>query len=82
MRQLLSAGSFQADTAVKEYQYRHALERIRADFLEMPGLQLTRQQVQRLSGVDSGLCSDVLEELVTSGLLYRSATGNYRRTSS
>ena len=30
--------------------YMQALERIRAEYLEMPGMRLTRQQVRRLTG--------------------------------
>ena len=37
------------------------LQRIRAEYLEMPGLSLSPEQVQRLCGVDSALCVSVLE---------------------
>ena len=38
--------------------------RIRAEYLEMPGLFLRPEQVQRLCGVDSTVCRYVLEALV------------------
>ena len=57
----------------------HVIQRIRAEYLEMPGLSLTPEQVQRLCGVDSALCQDVLETLVESGFLSRRADGAYGR---
>ena len=44
-----------------------ALRRARAEFLEMPGLQLTVAQAARLWHFDSALCSAVLTELVVRG---------------
>lgn len=55
------------------------LQRIRAEFLEMPGLSLSPEQVQRLCGMDSTLCASVLEALVESGFLSRRADGTYAR---
>jgi hypothetical protein len=37
------------------------LERIRAEYLEMPGLCLTSEQVQRLCGLERKLCQLVLD---------------------
>ena len=37
------------------------LERIRAEYLEMPGLCLTSEQVQRLCGVERTICQLVLD---------------------
>ena len=55
------------------------IQRIRAEYLEMPGLTLRPEQVQRLCGVDSTLCQSVLEALVDSGFLSRRADGAYAR---
>ena len=55
------------------------IQRIRAEYLEMPGLTLRPEQVQRLCGVDSALCESVLEALVESGFLSRRADGAYGR---
>jgi hypothetical protein len=55
------------------------LQRIRAEYLEMPGLTLRAEQVQRLCGVDSKLCENVLNALVESGFLSRRADGAYGR---
>jgi hypothetical protein len=40
------------------------LNRRRAEFLEMPGLRLTSQQVQRLCGIEPAVCHSVLDSLV------------------
>ncbi len=45
------------------------LERIRAEFLEMPGLLLTHSQAQRLWGLERETCADVLETLVADRFL-------------
>ena len=57
----------------------HVLQRIRAEYLEMPGLALKAEQVQRLFGVDRALCESVLESLVESGFLSRRSDGAYGR---
>jgi hypothetical protein len=39
------------------------LKRIRAEYLEMPGLALTLEQARRLCGVERTLCQQVLDLL-------------------
>ena len=48
-----------------------AIRRVRADFLEMPGLQLTVPQAARLWAFDTQFCGDVLEGLVSARFLVR-----------
>jgi hypothetical protein len=55
------------------------LERIRAEFLEMPGMKLTIAQVQRLCGVDGSMCRVVLDSLVEAKFLYIKSDGRYER---
>jgi hypothetical protein len=55
------------------------IQRIRAEYLEMPGLTLRPEQVQRLCGVDRALCESVLEVLVESGFLSMRSDGAYGR---
>jgi hypothetical protein len=55
------------------------LNRIRGEFLEMPGLCLTRDQAQRLCGVERTLCQQVLDGLVAMGFLYVKPNGMYAR---
>ena len=57
----------------------HILQRIRSEYLEMPGLSLKPEQVQRLCGVDGAACQSVLEALVESGFLSRRPDGAYGR---
>lgn len=57
------------------------LQRIYGEFLEMPGMRLTLSQAQRLWGLDEGTCQVLLEYLVETKFLCRSAHGNYGRSS-
>ena len=59
--------------------YGAAFERIRAEYLEMPGMRLTPEQVQRLSGVDSAVCRLVLDDLVRAKFLRLGPDGSYAR---
>ena len=56
------------------------LTRIRAEYLEMPGLRLTLAQAQRLCGVDQALCQTVLGALVDAKFLCVKSNGAYART--
>ena len=56
-----------------------ALRRAQAEFLEMPGLQLTEAQAARLWSFDSALCSAVLTALVESRFLVRSRNAAFSR---
>jgi hypothetical protein len=64
-----------------EIGMRRSIERVRAEFLEMPGLRLTAGQVQRLCGVDYTICQDVLDTLVDMGFLRKNPDGTYARLS-
>ena len=55
------------------------ISRIRAEFLEMPGMRLTFQQVQRLCGVEPNLCQAVLDFLVDEKFLCVKPDGVYGR---
>jgi hypothetical protein len=55
------------------------LERIRGEYLEMPGLSLTEQQAERLWGFDPTVCQALLDALAQSGFLRRTANGTYVR---
>jgi hypothetical protein len=55
------------------------LRRLKAEFLEMPGLKLTMAQAQRLWALDSTSCSMVLETLVTVNFLWRTRDGAFMR---
>jgi DNA-binding IclR family transcriptional regulator len=55
------------------------LQRICAEYLEMPGLQLTLKQAQRLWGLDAETCARSLDFLVARGFLARTARDSYAR---
>jgi hypothetical protein len=55
------------------------IQRIRAEYVEMPGLSLRAEQVQRLCGVSRDVCDSILDALVQSGFLSRRSDGAYRR---
>src|SRR5262245_10863382 len=57
------------------------LNRIRGEYLEMPGLRLTRQQAQRLWGLDTDTSVRLLHELVELKFLTCGADGAYVRLS-
>jgi hypothetical protein len=59
--------------------YEQAFNRIRAEYVEMPGMQLTAEQVGRLSGVSVSVCRLVLDDLVRAGFLSVGANGGYAR---
>ena len=59
----------------------HALvERIRNEFIEMPGLRLTPAQAARLWGMDDASCDRVISALVCSAFLRWTAGGMVVRT--
>ena len=53
------------------------IQLIRAEYHEMPGLHLTKRQVQRLWNLDATICEAVLEALETARVLRRTHTGAY-----
>ena len=52
---------------------------IRAEYLEFPGMQLTRAQVQRLWNLDDATCSAVIEALEEERFLRRNDKNSYVR---
>ena len=55
------------------------LPRIRAEYLEMPGLRLTTAQAQRLWGLDSTACEAILATLRKARFLRRLEDGTFVR---
>jgi hypothetical protein len=54
-------------------------ERLRAEFLEMPGLRLKAEQVQRLCGIEGSICGLMLASLVEANFLCVTPDGYYAR---
>ncbi len=57
------------------------MQRVRSEFLEMPGLCLTSAQAARLWAVDSKTSTWLLDGLATAGFLSRNRDGAYQRVS-
>jgi hypothetical protein len=55
--------------------------RIRGEYREMPGLQLSAEQATRLWALDQSTCSNVLGTLLESGFLRRDVQGRYSKAS-
>ena len=55
----------------------YLVARIRGEYCEMPGLQLTLAQACRLWQVDASTCETVLEHLVREAFLSKTANGAY-----
>lgn len=53
--------------------------RVRGEYLEMPGLQLTQPQAARLLGVEAAACTALLERLTAEAFLRRGGRGQYVR---
>ena len=53
------------------------LQLVKAEYLEMPGLQLTLPQVRRLWGLEDETCHAILEQLVATRFLRRTARDLY-----
>lgn len=56
-------------------------QRIREEFEESPGLQLTVDEGARFWGLDAHTCELVLSELLTDGFLARGNDRRYRQAS-
>ena len=53
------------------------LQRIRGEFLEMPGLCLTCGQASRLWNLDAASCDALLQALVAADFLRRTSSGTF-----
>jgi len=56
------------------------IERIRGEYIEMPGLSLTVTQAARFWGLNAGTLEQSLSSLVESGFLVCDKAGCYRRS--
>jgi hypothetical protein len=55
------------------------LNHLRAEYLEMPGLRLKPEQVQRLCGIERTMCQLALDSLLESKFLCVKSDGHYAR---
>jgi ABC-type uncharacterized transport system permease subunit len=61
------------------FTVQHLARAIRAEYLELPGLSLTRSQVQRLFSIDVTMTEAILAALVDVEFLVRTEAGRYVR---
>jgi hypothetical protein len=75
-----SSGRRQTDLFVSKVSLvQDVLNRLRAEYLEMPGLRLKPEQVQRLCGVERTMCQLALDSLLESKFLCVKSDGRYAR---
>jgi len=55
------------------------IELVRAEYLEMPGLALSKPQACRLWGLDHDTCDELLDEMVRDHFLKRTPANLYVR---
>ena len=63
-----------AERAVVEW-----MQQVRAEYVEMPGLTLSKEQMRRLWRLDAALCDAVVDGLVASEFLERRPGDLYAR---
>jgi hypothetical protein len=55
------------------------MTRIRMEFVEMPGMRLTRPQARRLWNLEQAACDELLDALVEEGFLKQTSDGAFLR---
>jgi hypothetical protein len=60
-------------------QVDEAVELMRMEFAELPGLRVTTWQAQRLWNLSDQLCDEALGSLIRAGFLTRAHDGSYMR---
>lgn len=71
------ASSGDVEVRVRAIDEVQLLGQIRREFLEMPGLNLTLAQAQRLWGLDRLTCEHLCNRLIDEGFLQRTSRGEY-----
>jgi hypothetical protein len=64
---------------MKSHAIDQIAQRVRGEYMEMPGLSLTERQAQRLWHLDPDACHSLFKALVESGFLRRTPRGGYVR---
>ena len=71
--------SRQAERTAAQTSIIELVHLVRAEYLEMPGLHLTRSQVRRRWGLDEPTCDALLNALVRISFLRQTRGGGYVR---
>jgi DNA-binding IclR family transcriptional regulator len=61
------------------WDFEDVVELVKAEYREMPGLNLTFDQAKRLWGLEQQLCHRVLDSLIAQGFLTQTPRGGYAR---
>jgi hypothetical protein len=69
-----------ADIGTTSGATRSLMERVQAEYAEMPGLSVTLPQAQRLWAVDQRTCKEVFSRLIKNGVLRMTARGHFVRS--
>jgi hypothetical protein len=64
----------------KDSRTAHWVDLVRSEYLEMPGLHLTKRQAQRMWGLDAATCETVLDALEDVNFLRRTMQDGYVRS--
>ncbi len=64
-------------TSPRNVDFAHLLDIVRGEYLEMPGLRLTKRQAQRLWALDITTCDELLGTLESAQFLRRTEKGEY-----
>ena len=67
------------ELTVNTFLDQRVLKRLRAEYLEMPGMRLTIEQIQRLCGIEPRMVKPVLDALVKASFLRLNSDGTYVR---
>lgn len=65
--------------APRVHRREEIVDRVKGEFIEMPGLRLTESQARRMWSLEPSLCTAVLTELVDNGFLLRTRDGAFVR---
>lgn len=66
-------------TVIASDPFSDALQRVKGEFLEMPGLKVTEAQARRLWALDGDICHAVLTALVDAHFLVRTRHAGFTR---
>lgn len=64
-------------TAADQGDVARWVQLVRAEYNEMPGMCLTKLQMQRLWGLEAEMCDGLVDTLVGARVLRKTATGTY-----
>jgi hypothetical protein len=73
------ASSVAGDVPLAPFNFQDLVERVRAEFIEQPGLRLTEAQAVRLWHLDQPTCARVLAALTENTFLRCETDGRYIR---